>query len=110
MLYLFSYGTLQLEAVQLSSFGRKLKGKKDILRGYKLAKIEIRDKSVLAKSGQKYHPIATKTGHSEDAVEGIVFEISTEELSLSDSYEVADYVRVQEALVSGKVAWVYVGI
>ncbi len=109
MHYLFSYGTLQLESVQLSSFGRKLKGEKDILRGYKLAKIEIKDKSVLAQSRQKYHPIATKTEHPEDVVEGIVFEISTEELSLSDSYEVADYVRVQEVLESGKIAWVYVG-
>jgi hypothetical protein len=29
----FSYGTLQLEAVQLATFGRKLVGTADVLRG-----------------------------------------------------------------------------
>ena len=31
---LFSYGTLQHEEVQLSTFGRKLAGEKDLIVGY----------------------------------------------------------------------------
>lgn len=31
--YLFSYGTLQLEKVQIESFGKILKGPKDTLQG-----------------------------------------------------------------------------
>lgn len=33
---LFSYGTLQQETVQLSTFGRKLQGTADVLIGYHL--------------------------------------------------------------------------
>ena len=31
---LFSYGTLQLEAVQMATFGRKLTGTRDVLPGF----------------------------------------------------------------------------
>ena len=48
---LFSYGTLQLEKVQMESFGRTLKGAKDAIPGYKLSTVEITDKDVLEKSG-----------------------------------------------------------
>ena len=34
---LFSYGTLQLESVQLSSFGRRLEGEPDAMTGYAAA-------------------------------------------------------------------------
>lgn len=50
--HLFSYGTLQLEAVQLSTFGRRLAGHADQLPGYRLAMIEIRDAAIVATSGQ----------------------------------------------------------
>jgi len=43
---LFSYGTLQYESVQLSTFGRKLTGIKDTLIGYRLEMVEITDPSV----------------------------------------------------------------
>lgn len=59
---LFSYGTLQLEQVQLETFGRLLKGEKDILEGYKLTMIEIMDAEVLRKSNQKFHPIISYSG------------------------------------------------
>ncbi|WP_345004656.1 hypothetical protein [Snuella lapsa] len=41
--YLFSYGTLQLEDVQLQNYNRKLKGFRGTLEGYKLSQIEITD-------------------------------------------------------------------
>jgi hypothetical protein len=34
--FLFSYGTLQLEAVQMATFGRQLTGTSDALRGFEL--------------------------------------------------------------------------
>lgn len=107
--YLFSYGTLQKEKVQLESFGRLLTGSKDILKSYKLASLEITDRSVLLKSEQQFHPIAIPTNDENDTIEGSVFEISKEELLNADKYEVDDYKRVQVKLKSGKEAWVYIG-
>ncbi|MCC6725785.1 MAG: gamma-glutamylcyclotransferase [Saprospiraceae bacterium] len=106
--YLFSYGTLQKKKVQMESFGRILKGYKDTLNGYKLSMVEITDASVLAKSEQKFHPIAVKSTNQSDFIEGVVFEISEAELLMADSYEVDDYKRVDVVLESGKLAWVYV--
>jgi hypothetical protein len=40
---LFSYGTLQDQAVQLATFGRELKGRADSLPGYKQNWVEITD-------------------------------------------------------------------
>ena len=34
--FLFSYGTLQLEAVQMATFGRQLAGTRDALGGFEL--------------------------------------------------------------------------
>ncbi|UDQ52044.1 gamma-glutamylcyclotransferase family protein [Chryseobacterium indologenes] len=76
MPYLFSYGTLQKEQVQLETFGRILQGEKDTLLGYQLDMIEITDPEVLRKSGQKYHPVLQFSGSSEDQVEGILFEVT----------------------------------
>ncbi len=105
---LFSYGTLQLEKVQLESFDRLLNGYPDTLRGYTLEQLEITDQEVLAKSKKQYHPIAVKTGNTDDIVEGMVFEITDEELQQADAYEVDDYQRVSEEFESGKKAWIYV--
>lgn len=57
MPYLFSYGTLQKEQVQMETFGRLLNGQRDILTGYRLNMLEVTDPEVLRKSNQKYHPI-----------------------------------------------------
>ena len=75
---LFSYGTLQLEKVQLQTFGRKLIGKKDILRGFVKQVIKIKDQKVIAQSGTEEHPILSYTGNEADQVEGMIFEISRE--------------------------------
>ncbi len=77
---LFSYGTLQNEAVQLSTFRRKLHGQPDAIVGYKLSQVEITDPEVLAISEQKFHPIVSWTGHETDVVGGTVFNITPEEL------------------------------
>ena len=105
---LFSYGTLQLEKVQIESFGRILKGQKDRLIGYRLGKLKITDADVLAKSEQEFHPIAIPSEDENDYIEGVLFEISTEELVQADSYEVSDYKRIEAMFESGKLGWIYV--
>lgn len=109
MTHLFSYGTLQKEQVQLETFGRLLEGEKDILTGYKLSKVEITDPEVLRKSGQKYHPILAFSGNSEDEVEGMLFEVTEEEILQADEYEVDDYKRVETVFKSGKKGCIYIG-
>lgn len=106
--YLFSYGTLQNLSVQLETFGRELEGYKDKLLGYKLEMVEICDCDVVALSGEKYHPIAIATGDDADAILGMVFKISQQELAQSDEYEVDAYKRVMGKMQSTKQAWAYV--
>jgi len=102
---LFSYGTLQKTQVQLKLFGRLLNGAKDILSGYKLSPIEIKEKSFLAKGEDKNQ--MTLIPSKDEMVEGTVFEISEEELLLADKYEPENYKRLKVALESGKEAWIY---
>ncbi|MCT2406332.1 gamma-glutamylcyclotransferase [Chryseobacterium antibioticum] len=109
MAYLFSYGTLQKKEVQLETFGRLLVGEKDSLTGYTLNRVEITDPEVLRKSNQKYHPILTFSGDSEDEVEGMLFEVTEEEILQADEYEVDDYKRVETVFKSGKKGFIYVG-
>ncbi|WP_421812813.1 gamma-glutamylcyclotransferase family protein [Flagellimonas sp.] len=105
---LFSYGTLQLENVQLENYGRTLRGERDRLIGYKIEKTKITDTTVLAKSQLDHHPIAVKSGNESDFLEGILFEITDTELRETDNYEVSEYHRILETFESGKKAWVYV--
>lgn len=107
---LFSYGTLQYDAVQLSTFGRKLMGTKAILPGFKMSTIEIHDPHVIATSGENIHKIITRTENINDQIEGMVFDVSEEELQQADTYEVSCYKRVQVSLLSGELAWVYISI
>ena len=104
--YLFSYGTLRTEAVQLSIFGRKLAGQPDALVGYRLTTIEIQDQSFVAHSGAVQRNLEY-TGNSSDVVEGSAFIVTQQELERGDAYEPAEYRRVQVRLRSGLNAWVY---
>jgi hypothetical protein len=107
---LFSYGTLQLEAVQLATFGRLLAGSPDALAGFSLCMVEIDDPEVVRTSGQSHHPIVKFTGKNSDVVEGTAFRITSTELANADKYEVAAYQRVAVMLASGLLAWVYVDV
>jgi gamma-glutamylcyclotransferase (GGCT)/AIG2-like uncharacterized protein YtfP len=105
---LFSYGTLQLEPVQLATFGRKLAGLADEMPGYALDMLKIEDPDVVATSGKTHHPVVTYSGQASDKVSGTVFAITAEELQHADDYEVAAYRRDRVVLASGMAAWVYV--
>jgi hypothetical protein len=105
---LFSYGTLQQEEVQLSTFGRRLQGQQDQLVGFEQSFVQIEDPHVLATSGKALHPIVKFNGREGSRVSGVVFEITDAELAGADEYETAAYKRVLATLASGKQAWVYV--
>lgn len=105
---LFSYGTLQLEAVQLATFGRTLTGTRDVLAGFASKAVEIDDPTTVSLSGKTHHAIAQFTGRSSDTISGTVYEVTPDELESADKYEVAAYKRVSVILESGLRTWVYV--
>jgi GNAT superfamily N-acetyltransferase len=95
---LFSYGTLQQEDVQWSTFGRLLEGQRDELPGF--------EPSV---SATQQHANVIFTGRADSRVAGTVFEITDAELAAADEYEQrAKYTRIAATLASGKQGWVYV--
>jgi gamma-glutamylcyclotransferase (GGCT)/AIG2-like uncharacterized protein YtfP len=93
---LFSYGSLQQEAAQLSTFGRRLTGDRDELPGF-----------TLGTSGP--HADAVFSGRWEDRIAGARFDVTAAEVAAADEYERADqYKRVGVTLATGRAAWVYV--
>ena len=106
---IFSYGSLQQEAVQLAVFGRAIQGAPDELLDCVLTLIEIPKSHKAASSGLTHHRNVEYSPGSGGHVSGTVFEITPRELALADAYEQdSDYVRVSAVLASGRTAWVYV--
>ena len=81
---LFSYGTLQQEAVQLSTFGRRLRGEPDELVGFEQSVFRIADPEFVATSGKADHAIVRFTGRPDRRVKGTVLEV-TERKVVGDS-------------------------
>lgn len=105
---LFSYGTLQQESVQLSTFGRLLLGSKDELPGFEKSSVRIEDDQVVAQSGMTHYANVKFNGNNDCRVSGTRFEITDAELAAADLYEQdAGYERIVAMLASGKQAWVY---
>jgi gamma-glutamylcyclotransferase (GGCT)/AIG2-like uncharacterized protein YtfP len=105
---LFSYGTLQNKTVQISNFGRELKGREDALAGYVLGKVPIVDPDVIASSGESHYANVEPSSNPADVVSGTVFEITEQELAIADKYEeTAQCRRISVTLQSGDPAWVY---
>ena len=97
MEYLFTYGTLRDPDTQINLLGRTLgKGVPDTLRGYRLAK--------LTGIHQVFHILQPLPGST---VDGLLFEVSQEELEQLDDYEGDAYQRVSVTLVSKTRAWTY---
>jgi Gamma-glutamyl cyclotransferase, AIG2-like len=107
MPHLFSYGALQEEAVQLSTFGRVLHGQQDELIGFEQTLLRIDDLRFVAASGKADHAIVRFNGRQDSRVRGMVFELTDRERANADDYEPAGYVRISTTLASGKQAWVY---
>jgi gamma-glutamyl AIG2-like cyclotransferase len=98
--FLFSYGTLQLEAVQRTLFGRRLTGTPDELPEHRATLLESDEPA-------ERHPIAKHTGDAGDCVAGTVFTVTLDELARADEYEPPPYQRRSVLLRSGIVAWAY---
>ncbi len=106
---IFSYGTLQQDDVQRSTFGRLLEGQRDELVGFGPSLVRIEDPQIVATTGKTHHANVTFNGRHDSRVSGTVFEITDAELAAADQYEQrAAYKRIAAVLASGKQAWVYV--
>ena len=106
---LFSYGTLQNESVQLSTFGKRLQGTADHLVGFERARVKIEDHEDVAGLGQTHYANVVSNGSSASTVSGTVFDVTDDELAAADAFEApAAYHRVLAALSSGRTAWVYI--
>ena len=104
---LFSYGTLQQPAVQMSTFGRLLAGQPDELIGFEQSVLRIDDPAFVATSGKADHAIVKYNGRPDSRVSGTALELTESELASADDYEPAGYKRVPARLASGRQAWVY---
>src|SRR5512138_3501674 len=94
---IFSYGTLQQEEVQWSTFGRLLEGERDELRGYSPS------------TSAAPHANVVFNGRDDSRVVGTALEITDAELAAADEYEQREkYRRIAVTLASGKQAWMYV--
>lgn len=105
---LFSYGTLQNPQVQLATFGRLLNGSVDALCEYKISLIKITDPEIVKLSGKEFHPMLTFSGDEVDEVNGVLFDITADELLNCDLYE-KQYKRIAVKFKSGVEGFVYVG-
>lgn len=104
----FSYGTLQQDRVQLSTFGRLLAGVKDELPGFEPSLVKIDDPAAAAAAGRSHHANVTFNGRNDSRVTGTAYEITDAELAAADQYEqTASYRRIAVVLASGRRAWVY---
>lgn len=105
---LFSYGTLQLESVQIATFGTRLTGTADALECYVLDPLEVDDELVIAISGKSEHTVARFTGRRTDVIEGTVYTVSPADIDHADGYETPLRQRAAVTLRSGVRAWAYV--
>jgi hypothetical protein len=106
--HLFSYGTLQMAAVQEANFGRALPMNPDALPGFRVETVTIIDPDVIETNGSDQHPILRRSTNVSDVVDGSVLELTSVEQRAADAYEVDDYRRIEVTLASGRRAWVYV--
>lgn len=95
---LFVYGTLKQLEIQQEAIDRVAGGTPDVLEGYRKSETLI--------DGEDY-PIITPD--SKCSVEGLVLDVSPEELATLDEYE-DYYKRIKVLLKSGAAAWVYAPI
>ena len=94
---LFTYGTLRDPETQQRQLGRHLgEGAPDTLRGYILAR--------LRGIHSDYTIVRPQPGST---VDGMLFEVTQDELALIDDYEGEAYQRVSVTLMSKTRAWLY---
>jgi len=106
---IFSYGSLQQEAVQLSNYSRVVRGDPDELIGWVRSEIAVPKWHKAAAAAISHYANVERSPESGRRVAGTVFELTDAELAATDTYELdAEYGRVLAELASGRSAWVYV--
>ena len=90
--YLFTYGTLKDEVVQLRVFGRKPKSKEAKLKGYRIALEKVIEPS----------------DQVDGFVAGLLLRVSNLELFNADVYETQAYKRIMVSVNPRTKAWVYI--
>jgi gamma-glutamylcyclotransferase (GGCT)/AIG2-like uncharacterized protein YtfP len=106
---IFSYGSLQQEAVQVSTYGRVLRGDSDELIGWVRTLIKVPGWHKAAAAGVSHYANVERSPESGGRVAGTVFELTDAELAATDAYERdSEYRRAVAVLASGRSAWVYV--
>jgi len=96
----FSYGSLQKDEVQLTTFGVLLPGVAAEIVGFEVVNL-YREGKHLANVVRSRSP--------QSRVSGTVFEFTALQLAAADDYERADnYARIAAPLAAGGEAWVYV--
>ena len=94
----FCYSDLQTNERQLQVLGRKITGKKDILKGFKLVEKKGFDA-----------PFAVQSNNPVHKLEGTLYNISFVDLFHLDEYEEQfKTTRIKAELRSGLMAWVYI--
>lgn len=93
---LFVYGVLRDPRVQQTLLGRTLEGRRETLKGYKL----------VLEGGKWPFPYIEK-GLPSDEVEGIVLELTEDEMEKCAVFETPDFTRRRETLNSGEQAWIF---
>ncbi len=63
---------------------------------------------MIALSGEAVHKMLIPTDNKKDTVDGMVFDLTPEELAQADAYEVDAYKRVRVKLRHTGEAWAYV--
>jgi gamma-glutamylcyclotransferase (GGCT)/AIG2-like uncharacterized protein YtfP len=105
----FSYGSLQEEAVQRSIYGHVLRGEPDELLHCRRERIVVPPWHKAAAAGVTHYQNVIFEPGSDGRVKGTALELTEAELIASDEYErEANYVRVPATLASGRPVWVYV--
>ncbi len=106
---IFSYGSLQEEPVQLSIYGRVLRGESDELIDCVRTLIEVPKSHKSAATGLTHYATVTFVPGYGNRVPGTVLELTDAELFATDGYERdSEYERVLAVLASGRSVWVYV--
>jgi gamma-glutamylcyclotransferase (GGCT)/AIG2-like uncharacterized protein YtfP len=93
---LFVYGSLREPAVQMRIIGRTIEGTPDVLEGYT-------HKWVQFPEGE--FPMIVPEPGSE--VDGLILDVTADEMPLLDCYETDAYRRIRVTLKSGIETWVY---
>ncbi|MCX2745567.1 gamma-glutamylcyclotransferase [Mangrovivirga sp. M17] len=103
----FAYGTLRDDSIQKKLFSRLLKGIKDSLCGFRQYNIQWIE-NIDGKNIYSTYPAISKSGNDQDLIDGYLYELTDDELLITDEYEGDEYQRIIITTNSGTEAFVYI--